>query len=168
MMLNFICFVTVSSCGTLIGLELKRKISIRIKSLTMFRDFFREMKSMISYSGSALNDILFEMKNMHTDNNFIIQCSEKTLQSPFKWAWKQTINELKSELCLNSNDVKYLCETAEKLGKSDIDSELNLLELINSQLSDMIVEAEIKLKSDGKIYAALGSSCGIIVALLLI
>lgn len=168
MMLNFICFVAITACGTLIGLEFRRRIAVRIQSLVMFKEIFREMKSMISYNGMSLNEIIFEIRNMHTHNKFIAKCSENISQTSFKIAWKSALNDFKSDLCLNENDVKFLYESAEKLGKSDIDSELDLLELINCQLSDMINEAEIKLKSDGKIYAALGSSCGIITALIII
>lgn len=168
MMLNFVCFFTITACGTLIGLEFRRKISVRIQSLSMFKEIFREMKAMISYSGMALNEIVFEMKNMHAENKFMAKCSENISHNSFKIAWSSTLNDFKSELCLNENDIRFLCESAEKLGKSDIDSELDLLELINCQISDMINEAEAKLKSDGKIYTALGSSCGIITALILI
>ena len=41
-----------------------------------------------------------------------------------------------------------------------------LLEMAESRLDGMIEEAQRKWQTDGKIYAAVGSSCGMIAALL--
>lgn len=167
-MLKFVCFLIISACGTFAGLEFRRKMTVRIKSLMMFREVFREMKSMISYSGLAVHEIINELEHAHSDNKFISKCSEKTHHCSFKTAWQMSVEELSCELALNKDDEVFLCQSAEKIGKSDIENELELLDMICTKLDSMIEEANGKLNTDGKIYTAIGSSCGIITALILI
>ena len=79
-----------------------------------------------------------------------------------------SVEEMCGELALNKEDADFLCRAAEKIGKSDVESELELLDLICVKLDSLIEDAEKKLNTDGKIYTAIGSSCGIITALIFI
>ncbi|MGN0473910.1 MAG: stage III sporulation protein AB [Acutalibacteraceae bacterium] len=167
-MLKFFCFVIVSACGTMLGLEFRRKLSVRLHSLIMFQSLFTEIKGMISYSGYTLNEIMCELSALHPGNKFILKCSEYTLYQSFKSAWKNTLESMKNELCLSEHDTEFLCQNTEKMGRSDVDNELDLLDIIISQISVLIREADDKLKSNGKIYTAVGSACGIITALIFI
>ena len=167
-MLKFFCFAIVSACGTMIGLEFRRKLFTRLRSLTMFHSLFIQIKGMISYSGYALSEIISELTMIHPDNKFISKISENISLQPFKTAWKIAVESMKNELCLDESDVEFLCRTAEKMGRSDVDNELELLEIITAEISKLICEADDKLKSNGKIYTAVGSACGIITALILI
>lgn len=168
MSLRIIAAVTVMICGTLIGLEFKRKLGVRVKSLEMFRSLFFEMKSMISHSGLTLDDMILDMSSRYQDNKFLSKACEYISCNSFREAWKMSLDELQGELCLIRDDVSLLIDCSNILGKSDIEGELDSLELINERLSLSIEQSRSKLNSDGKIYAAVGSSCGIILALLLV
>ena len=99
-MLKFFCFVIVSACGTMLGLEFRRKLSVRLHSLIMFQSLFTEIKGMISYSGYTLNEIMCELSALHPGNKFILKCSEYTLHQSFKSAWKNTLESMKNEYSL--------------------------------------------------------------------
>lgn len=167
-MLKFICFGIISVCGTMIGLECRRKLSVRLHSLIMFRDIFTEMRAMISYNAYTLNEIISELEDIHSDNKFISKLSDCMSHQSVKLGWKNTIQVMCSELCLNEYDLQYLCGCVEKMGRTDLDNELDLFDILISQMSDKIREADDKLKSNGKIYATIGSACGIITALIII
>lgn len=167
-MLKFFCFVIVSACGTMLGLEFRRKLSVRLHSLIMFHSLFTEIKGMISYSGYTLKEIMCELAVLHPNNEFISKYSEYTSHKSFKSAWKITLEGMKNKLCLNEYDTEFLCQNVEKMGRSDVDNELDLLDIIISQIAALIREADDKLKSNGKIYTAVGSACGIITALIFI
>lgn len=167
-MLKIICFVVISVCGTMVGMEFRRKLSVRLHSLKMFHDLFTEIKGMVSYSGYTLKEIFSELSLLHCGNKFISKCNENIRQDSFKSGWKNAVETMHSELCLDEADVKFLCQTAEKMGRSDVENELELLEIIIGQISSMIDTAEDKLKSSGKIYTTVGSACGIITALIII
>lgn len=168
MSLKLIALLTIMLCGLLAGLECKRKLSIRVQSLAMFRLLFLDMKSMISHSSLTLEDMIWDMAGRQTDNRFATQMSEYISHYSFREAWKMSLDELNSVLCLTEGDIKLLQGCADMLGKSDVDGELASLALIDERLSLAVEEARGKLNSDGKIYTAVGSSCGIILALLLI
>lgn len=168
MSLKIIALITIMLCGLLIGLEFKRRLSVRVQNLDMFRSLFLEMKSLIAHSGMALDDMIWDMSNRYGDNRFLCQMSENISQKSFREAWKQSLKELQSELCFTESDIKMLVECAEMMGKSDVEGELQALALINERITRTLEEAHTKLNSDGKVYTAVGSSCGIILALLLL
>ncbi len=167
-MLKLIGFTAVSVCGIFLGLEFRHKLSARINSLVMFHDIFMEIKSMISYSSLTTNEIIDELALEHESNKFILLCRDKLRIEPYKAGWRDALLEMKSELCLRDEDVNFLTSSAEKIGKADIESELELIDVITTRLDDIILAAGEQLKTDGKICTVMGASCGIIAALLLI
>ena len=168
MTLKIFSTVTVMLCGFLIGLEGKNRLNRRLHSLEMFRSLFHEMKMMIAHSGLALDDIAYELADRHENNPFLQLLIQTLYQTSLHSGWKQCIEAQYRMLCLNAEDKKCLIDCAARLGQSNVEGELHTLSLIDDQLSSMVEEARQKAGSDGKIVTIVGSSCGIILALLLI
>lgn len=168
MSLKFLALITVTLCGLLIGLEFKRRLSIRVQSLEMFRSLFLEMKSMIAHSGMTLDDMIWNISDRRGDNGFLHQMSEYISENSFREAWKRSLHERQNELCLTEDDLRMLTDCAEMLGKSDIEGELQALALIDERVTRTLGEARDKLNADGKVYVTMGGSCGVILALLLL
>ncbi len=166
--LKTVSIIMVIVCGTLIGFELRLKLSVRVRSLEMFRTLFLDMKSMISHSGLTLDDMIFDMSGRYPNNNFISKACEYIHYNSFREAWKLALKDLQGSLCITESDTSLLIDCANMMGKCDVEGELDSLQLINERLSLAVEEARSKLNSDGKIYATVGCSCGIIVALLLV
>lgn len=168
MSLKLAALVTIILCGLLIGLELKRRLSVRVQSLEMFRTLFLDMKSIIAHSSMILDDMIWDLSDRRGDNEFLRQMSEYISHHSFREAWNLSLHERQNALCLTKSDVRLLTNCAEMLGKSDVEGELQALALIDERVTRTLEEARAKLKSDGKVYAVVGGSCGMILALLLL
>lgn len=168
MSLKVMSLVTIMLCGLLTGLEFKRRLSVRVQSLEMFRTLFWDMRSMVAHSGLTLEDMIWDLSERRADNPFLSKMRELTSQVSFREAWRMSLKALRGALCLTDDDMMLLQSCADSLGKSDVEGELHALALINERVTAAMEGARDKLNSDGKVYTAVGSSCGIILALLLI
>lgn len=163
----FWCAVIVS-CGCFFGLELRRRLYIRLRSLEMFRGYFRTVRAYISHFGMSLCAIADEIDKGGNTSKFSLILREKLQHSDFPAAFSNTLDEVKNSLSLYDDDVALLVSIANRMGGLDLDSAVSSLNLADEQLSSVIDSAKDKCETDGKIYAVLGLSCGIAVALLLL
>ena len=58
----FTC-VLIVVCGGLTGYELRRRLSIRLRSIEMIRDYLRDVRAYISHTGMSLDDIAISLDN---------------------------------------------------------------------------------------------------------
>ena len=168
MLYKCLVFCLTAMCGTLIGLEYRRRLTMRVKSLEMFRDLFKEIQSYVSHSGLSLNEIISCLAIRHPNHIVFLILSENVQNQSFYDRMRYTLSSKADALCLTSDDCSSLVDLSGRLGRFDTDTELETLEMIDERLGQMIEDARTRLHTDGKIYTALGCSCGIIVGLLVI
>ena len=75
---------------------------------------------------------------------------------------------MKNALSLAEDDVLLLCSISKRIGGLDLEGAVSSLDLADEQLSSVIDSAKEKCETDGKIYAVLGLSFGIALALMLL
>jgi stage III sporulation protein AB len=157
-------------CGWRLGWEGKRKLTVRSERLEWFRALFLEMRGMVAHSGLTLNEMIAALSERHPEALFLQQLQDTLAQAQavFATAWTKTLYAEKDELCLSVKDIQLLSDCAALLGKNDVDGELRTFALIDERLSRACDESRLKMTSDGSVYIAIGSSCGVILALLLL
>ena len=67
----FTC-VLIVVCGGLTGYELRRRLSIRLRSIEMIRDYLRDVRAYISHTGMSLDDIAISLDNGACRNSLLI------------------------------------------------------------------------------------------------
>ncbi|MBQ5545723.1 MAG: stage III sporulation protein AB [Clostridia bacterium] len=155
-------------CGWRLGWEGKRKLTVRSERLEWFRALFLEMRGMVAHNGLTLNEMIAALWERHPEARFLRQLQDTLAQAVFATAWTKTLYAQKDELCLSMKDIQLLSDCAALLGKNDVDGELRTFALIDERLSRACDESRLKMTSDGSVYIAIGSSCGVILALLLL
>ena len=161
------CSAVIVSCSALIGLELRRRLFVRVRSLKYFRDYLRSVRSYISYVGMSLDDIASELNSEEVNSEFCSILREKTSYQNFISAFTDTLVITKKSLCITDEDFSLLCSVVNKIGASDIDGAIDSLNIADEQMSALIVSAGKKCETDGKLCVVLPLSCGAVAALLL-
>lgn len=165
---RLVCGTLIVLCSCFIAFEKRSRLYIRVQSLEMIRDYFRNVRLYISHVGMSLDDIAFEIDRGVNRTKFSRIIREKTQHDNFSTSFSDTVHSLKGILCITSDDDAMLCSFAKRIGLLDREGALELLQLADEQLSSVIGSAVNKCKTDGKIYIALGLSCGIVAALMLL
>ncbi len=168
MTVRLLCFCLIPLCGTLIGLELRRKLRVRVESLQMLRRCLSEMKSMIAHNSLSPDGMVKELSRRERDNEWIGLLCQLSSEMPFRDAWRMSLEKCQQRLSLTDRDLECLGDMMQHMGRDDTDGTVALLEMAEGRLDGMMEEAQRKWQTDGKIYAAVGSACGMIAALLVI
>ena len=166
--LRLLCCAVIFSCSAFIGLELRRRLSVRLRSLQFFREYFRSMRSYISHFGMSLDDIANVLNKRENAFAFSAILRDKTQHSGFPLAFTDTLHAVKNAMSLSDEDVSYIGSLVTSVGSSDIDGALEVLCSADERLSELIETARRKCESDGKLCVVLSLSCGAVAALLLL
>lgn len=161
----FFCAVIFLS-SSFIGLEFRRRMFIRLRGLNYFRQYFRSVRAYVSHVGMSLDDIAYELEGRNNDFAFCDILREKNQFVNFSSAFADTLNVMQKSFCFTDDDCASLCSFVSKIGSSDIDGALEVLDLADEQLAEWIYSAKEKCETEGKICIVLGLSCGAVVALL--
>lgn len=157
----------IVACFGLIGLEVRRRLSVRAESLEMIREYLRLIKKYISHTGIALDDIVQAIYASQPDSVFYCRMNDNMAHG-FPEAFARTVEELRSVLCLSDDDAKKLSAMVTHLASFDMDGALSCLELADVRLSEAIASARVKCETDGRLYLTLGLAAGAVVALLVL
>ena len=155
-------------CPFLIGLEMRSRLRVRIRSLEMLRDYFRSVRRYISYVGMSLDDIAYEIDRGADKSKISLIIREKTRQTDFATSFSDAMDALHSALCITADDQELLGSIARGIGGLDREGALDYLQLADEQISSVVECARARCETDGKIYVALGISGGIVAALMLL
>lgn len=165
-----ICLVIISGCGAA-GFIKADEFKARSRELENILEVLKLLQIEINYRKEPLQPMfekLYLQKNCWF-TEVLNECSlNLTKGCDLKQSWRAAL-QCKMNVCnLNKEDVIILEDLALGLGKSDSQSQLNLIypaiERIKTSLKDS-VEKESRL---GKMYKGLGISAGIIIVIIFI
>ena len=166
MTVRLLCFCLIPLCGTLIGLELRRRLRVRAESLQMLRRSLSEMKTLIAQNGLSPDGIVRELSRRNRENEWLGLLCQLCCEMPFREAWRLSLEKCRLALSLTDSDLTRVGDMMRHMGRDDTDGTVALLEMAEECLDGMTEDAQRKWQTDGKIYAAVGSACGMIAALL--
>ena len=163
----FTC-VLIVLCGGLTGYELRRRLSIRLRSIEMIRDYLRDVRAYISHTGMSLDDIAISLDNGAFSNQFTVKTREYSLYESFPSAFANALKVNRRLLCLTDNDIERIGSCIQRVGCYDLDGTLSCLDFADEKISSFISGARRKCETDGKLYITVGSTCGAIAALIIL
>ena len=142
-------------CGVLTGLCMSRRLSRRREVLEEFKKLFASAALEIAYTGKDLYKVF-------SDNfsGFVF-----SPELPFDVQWKKWINGTDG---LNDSDRELLIRFLDGLGLYDSISQQKHIGMYERLLDEHIKTAEKEMESKAKIYRALPSAAGLIIAIFII
>ena len=83
-------------------------------------------------------------------------------------AWERSLEEEEKGTNFNKEDIEIIKSLAKLLGNSDLDGQINNINLIRGLIDKQIEEARIEKNKNEKLYKVLGTSIGLVIAIILI
>ncbi len=162
--------IILAFAGAHIGITKAREIKKRAVTLRAVCTLLEIMRGEICSRRTPMDE-LFKILSSNAPNEVAAFCAEmlKKLNRPsdssFAVLWA---NAVKDELCiLPERCISALCELGGSLGRYDAELQAGAIDRALYDLNATLAEAERKLKEEGKMYIALGSGLGIILAVVL-
>ena len=156
----------VGSC-TLIGLSTNRRLHNRVLVLQEWLSILQEIKSEIVFRSAPITDIMrrfAEKENYFTSKYFQSIYSNLELFG-LQTAAEQSKGKLE-ELPLTENDLIELNHIFDVIGRYDILTQTEALSRVIMSMEEQLQDAKLQYGQKGKLYQAVGLSCGIALALI--
>lgn len=159
-------FISTSGIGVLIS----KKYSSRVKELTELKNSLNIFKTKIKFTYEPIPDIFSQISGMTNENisKIFIEANEKMKDKTAGQAWIEAIDDIKSKLNLNEEDINVIKGLSKLLGKTDIDGQVSEIELTSSFIDVQIEKAERDRIRNEKLYKTLGMITGLTIVIILI
>lgn len=129
--------------------------------LSAFQKFLTAMITNIRYNCSDL----FTLVSLCS--NEIISITPDSAHSFEEW-WGAAADRFCAQYSLKKKDRQLLMEFGKELGKTDLDGQINHLELYKSLFEARLAQTEEEINQKSKLYKSLGLFAGLSAALILI
>lgn len=164
---GIILFSIFAVC-TIIGLVFSKSYRDRVEDLKEVKQILNLLKTKIEYTYEPLPKIFSDLGVEFDDEVgkiFKIAAFEMNEQDAGT-AWKSAIESSKTNM--KAEDLKILESLDKLLGKTDIEGQLNQIELIQNFIDCQIEKAENEQRKNEKLYKSLGAIVGLTIAIILI
>lgn len=163
--------IILAFAGSYIGITKAREIKKRAATLRAVCAMLEMMRGEICSRRTPMDE-LFALLSSNASTQVSSFCREmlkklnRLSDSSFATLWANTV---KDELnILPEHCIGALCELGGSLGRYDAELQASAIDRALCDLNATLAEAQAKLKEEGKMYIALGSGLGIILAVVLI
>ena len=155
------------SCS-LIGILISKKYVNRVNELKEFKNALNMFKTKIRYTYAPLPEIFTEIAENSNPNisNVFKKASEKMEICPAGEAWNLALKI--EELNIDDEDRNVLKNLSKMLGKTDLEGQLNQIEMTSVFLDNQIRKAENQRSKSEKMYRTLGMLIGMAIVIILI
>lgn len=157
-------FLTCSAIGIL---KSKRYIN-RVNELREFKSGLNMFKAKVKFTYEPIPEIFKQIStNMNSKIGNIFQIASNNMKFVTAGeAWNMAVDT--DILNISSEDKEVLKNLSKLLGQTDIEGQLNQIELTNNFIDEQITKAEIEKAKNEKMYRNLGMIIGIGIVIILI
>lgn len=165
------CIVIVLSCSGL-GYVMGMKFKSRVRELRCFNVALQMLETEIVYSNTPLPDafdIIYKKTGSPADGLFKlvgINLNKKN-HSTVGETFACSLNEIKSKLSINKEDIDILKSFGNSLGCSDIEGQEKNFKTVTKQLENQEKKAEESRAKNERMYKNIGILAGIAIAIVL-
>lgn len=147
----FLIFGTTSFMGILIG----KKYSNRVKELQEMKSALEMFKAKIKFTYEPIPEIFKEISNKFNERvgQIFKKASNKMEYMSADNAWCESIGESNNNM--NKEDKEILKGLSKLLGKTDINGQINEIELVSNFLNTQIEIAQKEKEKNEKMYKTL-------------
>ena len=167
-LIKIIIYSFIYLCCSLIGILISKRYVDRVNELKEFKNALNMFKTKIRYTYEPLPEIFTEIsQNMDSNiSNVFKKASEKMKICPAGEAWNIALKL--EELNINDEDRTVLKNLSKLLGKTDLEGQLNQIEMTSDFLDNQIKNAENEREKSEKMYRTLGMVIGMTIVIILI
>ena len=148
--------------ATVCGFYLSNRLRLRRDFLLAFSAFLTNLETNIRYTP---DDIITLVKRSTPNYLTDIFCAES---HAFTEYWTEFVGNIPKSYGLKTDDYSLLSEFGKFLGTTDVEGQLNHIELYRKLLDNLIDNSNIEYKNKGKLYRLLGFFCGAMLAIMFI
>lgn len=166
--IKWIIYILIFIASSSIGIIYSQKYQKRVDELKDFKMAFNMIKTKIRFTYAPLKEIFYDVsKNIKSKTSLIFTnvCSYMEENDATK-SWNEAINE--TETNLTKEDKEIISQFGKLLGKTDIEGQLNEIELSLNFLQMQIEKAENEKNKNAKLYKSLGVIAGVGIIIILI
>ncbi len=153
------------SCS-LIGILISKKYTNRVNELKEFKNALNIFKTKIRYTYEPIPDIFMQISENVNSNigNVFSQAANKMNVLAAGEAWNIALKM--EELSINQEDRNVLENLSKLLGKTDLQGQLNQIEMTEDFLNEQIRKAEQEKNKNEKMYRTLGAIIGMVIVII--
>ena len=168
--LKFILLFVLFCTSTIIGVLISKKYSNRVRILRDLKDALNIFEVKINFSFETIPEIFNEIANKFNGitGKFFEDAVKNMNYSNMSAgdAWEKSIE--KNGDCLKKDDVNSIKALGKLLGKTDVDGQINQIELVSSYIERQINEATDEKNKNEKMYQKLGAIVGLVIVIVLL
>ena len=165
---KFIFLIFIFLTSSIIGINISRKYSERVKELKQFFQALTIFEEKIKFTYEPIPDVFFDIsENFDAPlKDIFYNASEKMQSESASEAWEDAIDESKNNL--TKEDKASIKALAKMLGKTDLDGQVSEIRLTKQFIKTKIEEAEFQRNKNEKLYKTLGITFGLTIVIILI
>ena len=154
------------SCS-FIGILISRKYVNRVNELKEFKNALNIFKTKIRYTYEPIPEIFMQISESVNPNisNVFSQAANKMEILAAGEAWNIALKM--EDLNINEEDKNALNNLSKLLGKTDLEGQLNQIEMTSDFLDEQIKKAEKEKNKNEKMYRTLGMILGMTIVVIL-
>ncbi len=166
--LKWIIYVLIFATSTGLGILYSQKYQKRVNELKDFKTALNMLKTKIRFTYAPLKEIFYDISKSITSKTGKIfeEAADYMDKVGATDSWTSAVKS--AELCVTKEDKEVICQFGKLLGKTDLDGQLNEIELSLNFLETQIQKAEEEKNKNAKLYKSLGviAGAGIIIILI--
>ena len=168
-MLKLMGAIMIVGACSLMGISINRRLCDRIKILQELLSILQEIKAEIVFRAAPIPAILrnFADKPSNFTAQYFKSICENLQMFGLQSAAELSLHELR-KLPLTETDLHELQKVFRSIGRYDTPTQVEAISRTISSLEYQLTDARLQQSQKGRLYQAVGVSCGIALALIAI
>lgn len=166
--LKSLSLILIFFTSMLIGRYIAMQYLYRLRELEDIKNALNIFKSKIKFTYEPI-PIIFEEIAKSTSSNIsklFFNAKEKMKDKNASIAWDEVTDEYKGNI--NKEDKQALKYLSKSLGNSDVEGQINQIELTETFIDKQILDAEKEKNKNFKLFKKLGATIGIAIVIILL
>ena len=167
--LKIILLITIFGTSTIIGVLISKKYSNRVKTLKDLREALSIFEIKVKFSFETIPEIFDEISKktrgavrmIFSDTIKNVEINNMLVDEAWECSVEKNGGDLKIE------DIDCIKSLGKLLGKTDVDGQINQINLVSVFIDKQIEEATEEKNKNQKMYQKLGAIVGLIIVIVL-
>lgn len=165
------CLLVIAGC-TGIAAVICRDYNSRLRTLSMIRDIYEEMKYYISYQRMTVPEALLRLSEKEcgyfSETFFEIYDAVQSGNRNLPEVWHEHMEKVLAYTALNMDEKKYLLDFPSCLGYMEESAQTGALDELQRQVMQRMEELSGEQKNKNKMVMSLGIAGGVLLSILLL
>lgn len=166
--IKLIFLIAIFSMSTILGINISKKYSIRVKELKELSSALNIFEEKIKFTYEPIPDVFKEIstKVVESIGQIFNKSSEYMKIMSAGEAWEKAVKESNTKLTKDDKDV--ILGLAKMLGKTDLDGQVGEIRLTQKFLETKLKDAELEKTKNEKLFKTLGATVGLALVIILV